>query len=191
MQCGCSPGHRPLACLRVSAERAQTINYTVTLTQYIAVVNRNRILFCAFGGIGVWDKEYHAHRRGWLTAYVDKRRWFPTLYNFCFFRVVFSHQPIVDIKGEMSGNVPSKNFFNFFAFLVRIWPPAALFIVKGLITLYCSVRLNSAAGSTLCVNSSIAPTRPMMAKGKWSGQNAICRQYKNLLILACWPDGKI
>lgn len=27
MQCGCPPGHRPIACLRISAERAQTINY--------------------------------------------------------------------------------------------------------------------------------------------------------------------
>lgn len=45
MQCGCPPGPRPIARLRVAAENAQTINYRDTITQYIAVVNLF-ILFC-------------------------------------------------------------------------------------------------------------------------------------------------
>ena len=43
---GVLPGHRLSACLRVSAEHAQTINYNPTLSQYIVVVNRHSGVFC-------------------------------------------------------------------------------------------------------------------------------------------------
>lgn len=43
---GVLPGHRLSACLRVSAERAQTINYKPTIAQYVVVIDRYSDAFC-------------------------------------------------------------------------------------------------------------------------------------------------
>lgn len=82
MQCGCPPGPRPTACLRISAEHAQTINYKPTLTQYVVVVNRVWRVFCISALII-------------LLAPANVLRASNFLENRAF-RVVFSQKSIVD-----------------------------------------------------------------------------------------------